>query len=106
MGRTGAVGLQALGNHPQESCAGKAVGEDATFQVFGKRLAHIGLGGVVVTLFVELACTDQLKPTLEVLGYGLVEQRTLRMARQLNKHQNGIKGAWMAQTRAILASCG
>jgi hypothetical protein len=62
------------------ACAGKAVGEDAAFQVFGKRLAHIGLGGVVIALSVKLACAGQLKPALVVLGYGLVEQRALRVA--------------------------
>ena len=31
---------------------GKAVGKDATFEVFAKRLADIGLGGVVVALAV------------------------------------------------------
>ena len=29
---------------------GKAVGKDAALQIFAKRLAHIGLGGVVVSL--------------------------------------------------------
>jgi hypothetical protein len=56
-------------------------GKDATFEVFAKRLAHIGLGGVVIALSIELARTDQLKPALVVLGYGLVEQRALGMAR-------------------------
>jgi hypothetical protein len=38
---------------------------------------------VVIALAVKLACAGQLKPSLEVLGYGLVQQRTLRMARVL-----------------------
>ena len=32
------------------------MGKDAGFEVFAKRLTHIGLGGVVVALAVELAC--------------------------------------------------
>jgi hypothetical protein len=39
------------------------------------------LGCVVVALAIELTGTCQLKPGLEVLGYGLVEQRALGMAR-------------------------
>ena len=35
---------------------GKAMREDAAFQIFAKRLEHIGLWGVVVALPVELAC--------------------------------------------------
>ncbi len=35
--------------------AGKAMGEDATFEVFAKRLSDVGLGGVMVALAVELA---------------------------------------------------
>ena len=61
--------------------AGKAVGKDAAFEVFAKRLAHIGLGGAQVALPIELACTGQVKPGFVVLGYRLVEQRALRMAR-------------------------
>ena len=34
----------------------------------------------MVALPVELACTCQLKPGLKVFGYGLVEQRALRVA--------------------------
>ena len=45
-----------------------------------KGLADVGLGGVVVALAVELACAGQLKPGLEVLGYGLVQQSPLRVA--------------------------
>jgi len=60
---------------------GKTVRKDAAFQIFAKGLADIGLGGVVVALAVELAGTGQLKPGLEVLGYGLVEQSPLGVAR-------------------------
>ena len=35
---------------------GKAMREDAAFQIFAKRLEHIALWGVVVALPVELAC--------------------------------------------------
>ena len=61
--------------------AGKAVGKDAALQIVAKSLADVGLGGVVVALAVELTCTGQLKPGLEVLGYGLVEQSPLGVAR-------------------------
>ena len=61
--------------------ADKAVGKDAAFEVFAKRLAHIGLGGAQGALPIELACTGQVKPGRVVLGYRLVQQRTLRMAR-------------------------
>jgi hypothetical protein len=60
---------------------GKAVRKDAAFQIFGKRLADIGLWRVVVTLPVELARTGQIKPSLEMLGCCLVAQRALRVAR-------------------------
>jgi hypothetical protein len=60
---------------------GNAVGEDAALQIFAKRLTDIGLGGVVVALAVELAGAGQLKPGLEVLGDGLVEQCALGVAR-------------------------
>jgi hypothetical protein len=60
---------------------GKTVGKDAAFQVFAKRLADIGLGGVVVALAVELACAGEFMPGLEVFGYGLVEQSALGVAR-------------------------
>ena len=57
------------------------MGKDAAFQIFAKGLADIGLWGVVVALPVELACAGQLKPGLKVLGYGLVEQGSLRVVR-------------------------
>ena len=61
--------------------SGKAMCKDAAFQIFTKRLADIGLGGVVVGLAVELTCTGQLKPGLEVLGDGLVQKSPLEVAR-------------------------
>ena len=60
---------------------GKAVGKNAAFQIFAKGLADIRLWGVVVALAVELTGTGQLKPGLEVLGDGLVQQRTFGVAR-------------------------
>jgi hypothetical protein len=52
---------------------GKAVRKDAAFQILAKGLADEGLGGVVVTQAVELARAGELQPSLEVLGYGLVQ---------------------------------
>jgi acyl-CoA synthetase (AMP-forming)/AMP-acid ligase II len=49
--------------------AGKAVDEDAARQIFAQRLAHIKLGGTVVALPVELACTGQLKPKIVPLSH-------------------------------------
>ena len=60
---------------------GKAMGKDAAFQILAKRLTDIGLGGVVVALAVELAGAGKLKLGLKVLGYGLVQQRALGVAR-------------------------
>ena len=54
--------------------------EDAALQILAKRLTDIGLG-VMVALAVKLARASQLKPSLEVFGYGFVEQRALRVAR-------------------------
>jgi hypothetical protein len=59
--------------------AGKAVGKDAAFEAFAKRLAHIALWRVVVTLSVELPHTGEIEPSLEVFGYRLVQQRALRV---------------------------
>ena len=53
---------------------GKGVGEDAAFEVLAKGLADVGLGGAMVALPVELACAGKFMPSLEVLGYGLVEE--------------------------------
>ena len=57
------------------------MGKDAAFQILAKGLANIGLWRVVVALAVELTGTCQRVPGLEVLGYGLVQQRALRVAR-------------------------
>jgi hypothetical protein len=55
-------------------CAGKAVRKDATFQIFAKGLARIGLGRVVLALPVELARAGKCMPSLEVFGNRLVEK--------------------------------
>ena len=57
------------------------MGKDAAFQIFAKGLTHEGPGGVVVALPVELAGTGEFMPGLKVLGNGLVQQRTLGVAR-------------------------
>ncbi len=57
------------------------MGKDAAFEVFAKGLTYIRLWGVVISLAVELAATGQLKPDLEVLGYGLVQQSPLGVTR-------------------------
>jgi len=57
---------------------GKAMGEDAAFQILAKGLAHIRLGAVVVALPVELTGTGEFMPSLEMFGNGLVDgQRDL-----------------------------
>ena len=61
--------------------AGKAVGEDAAFQIFAKRLANKNLCGLVVALTVELASVSAFMPGLKVLGNRLVQQREFRVAR-------------------------
>jgi hypothetical protein len=60
---------------------GKAVGEDAAFEVFAKRLADIRLWSVVVALPVELACAGKFIPSLEMFGNGLVKKGALGLAR-------------------------
>ena len=75
---------------------GKAMGKDAALQIFAKGLADIGLGGVVVALAVKLAGTGQLKPGLEVLGNGLVEQRALGVARVV---ELGLCTRWPTRVR-------
>ena len=55
--------------------------EDAAFEVFAKRLAGKRLWGVVVALPIKLPRAGQLQPSLELVGYRLVHQRALRMAR-------------------------
>ena len=42
--------------------AGKTMRKDAAFQILAKGLADIRLGGLVVTLAVELSCAGQVKP--------------------------------------------
>ena len=61
--------------------SGKAVGKDAALQIFAKGLADIGLGRVVITLTVELPGAGEIKPGLGMLGYRLVQQRALGVAR-------------------------
>ena len=61
--------------------AGKAVGKNATFEVFAKRLADVRFWCVVVALAVKLAGTGQLKPGLKILSNGAVQQGLLGMAR-------------------------
>jgi len=75
---------------------GKAVGKDATLQIFAERLTHEGPGGVVVPLPVELAGTCQLTPGLEVFGNRLVEQRALGVARVV---ELGFALRWPARVR-------
>ncbi len=58
--------------------------------------ADVGLGGVVVALAVKLACAGQLKPGLEVFGYGLVEQRAFGVARVV---ELGLCTRWTARMR-------
>ena len=61
--------------------AREAVRKDAAFQVFAKRLADVGAWCVVIALAVELACAGQPMPSLEVLGYCAVQQRSLGVTR-------------------------
>ena len=60
--------------------AGKAVGEDAAFEVFAKGVLYVRGQRVVVARAVELSGTGQLKPGLEVRGYSAVQQRALGVA--------------------------
>jgi hypothetical protein len=78
---------------------GKAVINPAALQILAKGLADIGLGGVVVALPVELTGTGQLKPDLEVFGYGLVEQSPLGVARVV---ELGFGTRWPARVRMRL----
>ena len=91
---------------PTVTAAGarKAVRKDAALQILAKRLTDIGLGAVVVTLAVELTGTGQLKPGLEVFGYGLVEQRALWVAWVV---EFGFGARWPARMRMRLRwACG
>ena len=74
--------------------SGKAMRKDAAFEVFAKGLADVGLWGVVVALAVELACTGERVPGLEVLGNGFVEQRALGVARVV---EFGFGARWPAR---------
>lgn len=65
--------------------ARKAMRKDAAFQIFAKRLAHKGARCVMVALAVELACAGQLKPCHEMLTDGLVQQRSLGVARVVKR---------------------
>lgn len=58
---------------------GKAVGKDAASRNLRRAWRTQGLG-VVVALAVEFDATGQLKPGLEVFGFGLVEQSPLGVA--------------------------
>jgi hypothetical protein len=85
--------------------AGKAVGKDAAFQILLERFAHKGLGGVVVALAVELARAGQLKPGLVVLGYRLVQQRALGVARVVELGfdcRRGLRSSTRAVARMIV----
>jgi hypothetical protein len=53
-----------LGLQPPTQLRIKAVGKDAAFQIFAKRLADIGLWRMVVGLPAELARVGQFKPGL------------------------------------------
>ena len=61
--------------------AGKAVGEDAAFQIFAKRLANKNLLGLVVALTVELDIVNECMPGLKVLGYRWAQQPAFSLAR-------------------------
>ena len=69
--------------------AGKAMRKDAAFKVFAKRLADKRLWGVVVTLPIKLPRAGQLQPSLDVVGYRLVQQCALGMARVV---ESGFRG--------------
>ena len=60
---------------------GKAVGKDAALQILAKGLSDVRPWRVVVTLAVELARAGQRMPSLEVLGYCAVQQRSLGVTR-------------------------
>ena len=62
---------------------GKAVREDAAFQIFAKRLTRICLWRVVIALPVKLPRTGGRMRCLKVFGNSLVEQRALKEWRGL-----------------------
>lgn len=76
--------------------AGKAMSEDAALKIFAKRLADKGLGRVVVTLPIELACTGERVPGFQVFGNGLVRQRALGVARVV---ELGFGRCWPTRVR-------
>ena len=83
---------------------GKAVGEDAAFQIFTECLADVGLGGVVVALAIELTCAGEFMPGLKVLGNGLVEQSALGVAWVV---EFGFGARWPARVRMRMRwACG
>ena len=51
------------------------------FEVFAERLANIGLWCVVIAPVIKLAFAGNFMASLEVVSNGLVEQRTLGVAR-------------------------
>ena len=57
------------------------MGKGAAFEVFTKRLAHVGTRCVVVALAIELARAGQVKPGLKILPNGAVQQGSLGVAR-------------------------
>jgi len=55
--------------------------KDAARQILAESLADIRLWVVVVALAVELTGAGEVMPSLEMLGNGLVQQRTFGVAR-------------------------
>ena len=78
---------------------GKTVRKDAALQILAKRLAHVGFWRVVVALAVELARAGEFMPSLEMFGYGFVEQRTFRVARVV---ELGFGTRWPTRVRMRL----
>lgn len=72
--------------------------KNAAFQIFAKRLAHIGIWRMVITLPVKLARAGKLKPGLKVLGYRLVQQRALGVARLVEFGVAGGRHEYCANT--------
>ena len=75
------------------------MGKDAAFQILAKRLAHIGLWRVVVALAVELAGAVERVPSLEVVVYGLVQQRAVGVAQVGEFVELGCGAGWPARVR-------
>jgi len=70
-----AVVTTIITTHPR-----KAVSEDDAFEVFAEGFLYVSGRGVMVALPVELPGAGEFRPSLEVLGYHLVEQRALGVA--------------------------